>query len=188
MKVEKLDKNIWVVHNFILEEELNPIIEELESFDFAQWNKDMGLDPESFWVNRATTFDSFSLQSRTLIDKISKRVFESFKDYREILQIGNVNRTLSDGRSMEYHVDNANNSDKDNIYGLILYLNDNYTGGKIHYKDLDIEYQPKRGDLVVHYAGYLHGVTQVISGVRYILTSFVRGTKDTSFLGEKIEL
>lgn len=186
MQVKKLEKNIWVVSDFISKKELNFLLADLASFTSSDWNAFVGLDSDSFWVNRAADYQTFSSASQQIINAISDRVFSCFENYKEILQVGNVNRTLSDGRSMEYHVDNAEPPDYDNMFGLVLYVNDDYKGGKIHYKDLDIEYQPKAGDLVVHYAGYWHGVTEVTEGVRYIFTSFVRGTKDTLFLGEKL--
>jgi len=188
MKIEKLDKNIWVVHGFISDSDLESIVQEIRALDNKAWNENMGLDSNSFWVNRATNFQQFSLAAQSIINDISNKVFECFKNYNQITQIGNVNRTLSDGRSMEYHKDNVEVSDLDNMYGIVIYLNDNYSGGKIHYKDLNIEYKPQEGDMVVHYAGYLHGVTEVTEGERYIFTSFVKGSEATTFLGEKLEL
>lgn len=188
MQAEKLDKNIWILHNFISDSDLKILIQEIEGLDSQAWNEDMGLDPHSFWINRATNFYQFSLSAQSVVHNISTRVFKCFENYKQISQIGNVNRTLSDGRSMEYHKDNIELSDLDNVYGIVIYLNDNYSGGKIHYKDLNIEYKPKRGDMVVHYAGYLHGVTEVTEGERYIFTSFVKGSEETTFLGEKLGL
>ena len=55
-----------------------------------------------------------------------------------------------------------------NIVGLVLYFND-FEGGRLHYPEQNLEYQPKKGDLVMHSSEEhcLHGVSELISDVRY---------------------
>jgi len=59
-------------------------------------------------------------------------------------------------------------------FGCVLYLNDNYDGGEIYFPNQNIEIKPKPNTLVF-FPGtmeYLHGVRNIINGVRYTLTSF----------------
>lgn len=57
-------------------------------------------------------------------------------------------------------------------YSSVLYLNDDYSGGEIFFPDLDFEYKPKAGDLVMFPCNsneYRHGVKKVLSGSRYTI-------------------
>jgi hypothetical protein len=73
-------------------------------------------------------------------------------------------------------------------YGVVAYFG-NFIGGKIFYPDINtdgtvktddnrypgqFEYQPERGDLIIHSAfdPYSHGVQEVESGVRYAFSNF----------------
>jgi predicted 2-oxoglutarate/Fe(II)-dependent dioxygenase YbiX len=60
-------------------------------------------------------------------------------------------------------------------HGVVIYVNENYSGGELYYAKLGLEIKPKRGMLVIHSAAsmYEHGVREVTAGVRYGLTLFV---------------
>lgn len=180
---------VWVINDFIDAETINVIVSETESLDTSVWMlAASSLPSDSYWVNRTISPDNFSESCREYLNRLSDQVFECFSNYKEIIQVGNLHRTLPDGVALGYHVDNYDGPDAENIFGIVLYLNDNYEGGEIHYPELDITYKPKAGDLVVHYAGLSHGVLPVSGGTRYIFTSFVRGSEHTEFLGEKVDL
>jgi predicted 2-oxoglutarate/Fe(II)-dependent dioxygenase YbiX len=59
-------------------------------------------------------------------------------------------------------------------YGSLLYINDNYTGGELHFPAYDICFRPKPGTLAFFPSSiyYIHGVTPVTSGVRYVSPHF----------------
>lgn len=59
-------------------------------------------------------------------------------------------------------------------YGSVLYLNDDYEGGKTYYPQHNISITPKSGSLVIHPGdiGYVHGVTEVKNNTRYTLAGF----------------
>jgi hypothetical protein len=79
-------------------------------------------------------------------------------------------------------------------YGLVAYFG-NFTGGAVYYPMINpdstpitngiyggecFEYQPERGDLIIHSAfdPYAHGVREVESGVRYAFSNFVLKAED----------
>lgn len=84
------------------------------------------------------------------------------------------------GAFADYHADNAEldgtpNEWQDNKLVTIIYLNDDYEGGDLVFRDHDLRISPEAGTLVVFDVGInnVHGVTEVTSGTRYtILTSF----------------
>lgn len=86
---------------------------------------------------------------------------------------------------MGVHRDDVEEEDKVNMYGIVIYLNDDYEGGEIIYPDYGVEHKPVAGSMVVHRASTPHGVNSVTGDkVRYILTSFVKGDSSTKFMGE----
>lgn len=57
----------------------------------------------------------------------------------------------------------------------VAYLNDDFSGGGLHFKHFDIEIQPKAGDIVVFPSNflYLHSALNVTSGIKYsVVTMF----------------
>lgn len=75
-----------------------------------------------------------------------------------------------------YHADNAEldgtpNAWQDNKLVTIIYLNDNYEGGNLKFRDHDISIAPKAGTVIVFDVGIdnVHAVTEVTSGERYTM-------------------
>jgi predicted 2-oxoglutarate/Fe(II)-dependent dioxygenase YbiX len=61
-------------------------------------------------------------------------------------------------------------------FATVVYLNENYEGGYLYFKDDDLTTQikPPAGSMMLFRASRLHGVTEVTSeGQRYVLTSFI---------------
>lgn len=62
---------------------------------------------------------------------------------------------------------------KDNpVFGSVVYLNE-FGGGEIYYPELNIEYKPNPGDLIIHSADILHGVKPVSRGYRYAYSNYL---------------
>lgn len=184
MSLEKLHKQVWVFHDFIEGLDLNTLISNIESSSKKDWFND-SVEKESFWYGRNLHKSRLEVRSQQIIEQIELSIKNSFSNYEKIHEIQSILKTTSDGKSLGEHKDNTAEGDLNNIFGLVVYLNDNYGGGEIFYKDLEFSYKPKLGDLVVHYAGLTHGVKPVTSGDRYVLTSFVKGNKQTTFMGEE---
>jgi hypothetical protein len=75
---------------------------------------------------------------------------------------------------MQLHEDDT--FDKLVKFGLVIYLNDNYTGGEIVYPTLKLKIKPKERSLIIHPANLPHSV-EMVGGqsTRYILSTFVSG-------------
>ncbi len=58
----------------------------------------------------------------------------------------------------------------------VIYLNDNYDGGELYFKDHDISIKPEAGDYITFPGNrhYQHGVKEVSGAVRYTLSTWVR--------------
>jgi hypothetical protein len=53
-------------------------------------------------------------------------------------------------------------------FSLVLYLNDDYEGGEIKFKDYNITIKPKAGSLVIFPSNMIHEVLPVKNGIRYM--------------------
>jgi hypothetical protein len=74
------------------------------------------------------------------------------------------------------HADNAEldgtlNAWQDNKMVTIIYLNDNYEGGELTFRDHGISIAPKQGTMVAFDVGFenIHGVNEVLSGQRWTM-------------------
>ena len=168
---ENLCPGVYVWRNFLSTGELFPIVEEINT---KHWDK----DTRQIWE-----FKSFA--------KYKNRILESLNmTDADIPDMDNVIRRHP-GDGMEPHVDIQNymnpiyyneidkNSDVEKVsfkmarYGMIIYLNDDYESGDIHYPEYDFSYKPKAGDLVIHDARNIHAVRRVKSGYRFTHSSYI---------------
>jgi predicted 2-oxoglutarate/Fe(II)-dependent dioxygenase YbiX len=106
----------------------------------------------------------------------------------ESVALGSFNR-WDTGDSLKLHADSQNTSCTANLdnyighnlppflilYSALIYLNDNYEGGELHFPLHDIKIKPKPGTLVL-FPGtcmYPHEVKEVLSGHRYTHNFFL---------------
>ena len=78
------------------------------------------------------------------------------------------------GKSMEAHVDNGLDILKPRYVSSIIYLNDNFTGGKTFVDKK--EFTPEQGAALIFKSDIKHGVTEVKKGARGTIASWF--TKD----------
>jgi len=117
---------------------------------------------------------------------INKEYFDSLKlklkDAAESNHVKKLkNLTLSahkwgTGASAHPHSDNSEldgtpNAWQDNKFVTIIYLNDDYDGGNLFFRDHDIEIAPEVGTMMAFDPGIknVHGVTEVTRGNRYTM-------------------
>ena len=95
------------------------------------------------------------------------------------------------GMSLGVHADNMWIDDPEKPhysshrdFSMVIYLNDNYEGGKTFFNDTGYEIQPKTGKLIYFTSGKedAHGVTEVISGHRYTFALWFTKNKERLFL------
>lgn len=81
----------------------------------------------------------------------------------------------STGKSMGPHVDDYNDGDDPNI-SVVLYLNDDYEGGELYFKEQDIKIKPEAGSIVIFPSvePYYHESLPVLSGTKYMSPGFWR--------------
>lgn len=118
-------------------------------------------------------FDSF------IIRTIKNAIFDCSKDYSErySLDIGNLTpisiSKYFEGNSMGPHIDSYGENPKE-VLSVVLYLNDNYEGGELYFKNQNIKIKPEFGSLVAFPSTnpYFHESLPVTSGIKYISPGF----------------
>jgi len=177
---------ILIAEDFITKEQADSLVSAVKAYSGEGLLKSGQLAHE-FWNGKALYVKEIPLLDLGLIDKIEKKTkllyeltYPERKGSVSYSYVDIINRFKS-GDSMPVHSDKGPEEGNNNIlHGVVIYLNDDYEGGKIHYPEKEISIKPKKGSLVIHPGSeeYRHGVTEVVSGERYAITMFVHARKD----------
>jgi len=74
------------------------------------------------------------------------------------------------GQNMGPHFDGYVNDGKKVAFTAIFYLNDDYTGGELYFKDYDKTLKPKAGSMVIFPGDFIHEVKEIKDNKRYMLS------------------
>ncbi len=194
-EAEELYKGIFVVRNFLKEEEITAIESQLKTMTEEDWSKkyteslfefiknQYGVDTieeaqalghnieiDKNWVDKNALIEDIEI--RNSINERLDKIFGVFTDLN-LQGVGSIQRQY-EGVSLSYHVDSLSNPLV--VFANVLYINDDFTGGELHFPNIDITYRPERGALIIFPSDdeYLHGVLPVGPGpIRYALPAFV---------------
>jgi predicted 2-oxoglutarate/Fe(II)-dependent dioxygenase YbiX len=119
-------------------------------------------------------------ECRNIQKQLIDAIFYSSKDYElshPELKIGmlcplSISKYFA-GTQMGKHTDTYD-GDKTKTISVVLYLNDNYTGGEIEFEDQGILVKPTAGSIIVFPSSkpYFHASKPVMSGEKYIVPGF----------------
>jgi hypothetical protein len=172
---EKIGEDIYVYHNFVTEEECNSIVDIAKSLTEEEWVGRFNTTGEGHKTSNRSIDHLIPIKKR-LSDKLEEGIYLAenisivrmkkgatwglHSDNHDFLDLIAASKLYTEGQ--EYTLE------KNNVWGLVMYFND-FDGGRLFYPNQGIEYQPKRGDLVIHSSEEhcLHGVDELKSDVRY---------------------
>jgi hypothetical protein len=178
---------IYEIENFLLDKTTNDLL----SF--------VNLEGDKGWIKTHEGHTGTSNnETAQLIGSIGKelenKIINYFNNVEKMVPIGQIKR-LKSGESMPGHRDKGvsgyqkkeittkskhhSSPTKDICFGIILYLNDDFEGGELYYKDLDLKIKPKKNSMVIHKSNIFHQVLKVKKGTRYSMTSFIIGDEST---------
>ncbi len=176
----KLADEIYVFKNFISPEECSRIVASLDTFSAPGWAN------ESEYTETSEVTPYLQIVKGADLVELHERLTEIVSPDFEPLPSNSINRLLP-GQSLHSHWDSPGEEEQvpDGVadpyqtchivkYGSVVYLSE-FEGGEIYYSRLGIEYKPEPGDLVIHssFEDYEHGVRPVISGTRYVYSTFL---------------
>lgn len=191
---EKLANDIFLVKNFLTPAELSEFQSLAEETLPPQWHffylKELEKKAETFYGRKdiASLIEEGKLmliprnmsQTRSTepalqetVTNVTNRVNAILPPEYPTTRYGVMQRHYK-GIGLEDHRDtDCNPSLK---LATVIYINDNYDGGYLYFKDEDFtsEIKPPAGSIILFRASRLHGVTEVSGDQqRYVLTSFV---------------
>jgi len=176
-------KNVYVIDNFLPNEEYQTLSNFANNSDQIPWIKEP-------WTTDRTAPNSIPEDYVKIIKKIYPLARLNCMDYYDVKvndyppEIRDVLlRKWSPGSKMEPHIDTEAQKNL-HIVGM-YYLNDNYDGGEIFFPDYNLKIKPKSNSLLMFPGNenYVHGVHEVSKGFRYTYqVSFV--FKGSTFVGE----
>jgi hypothetical protein len=164
-KINELKEKIYEIENFISDKEIDQI------FSIVNLESDEG------W---GTDNTGFKIDRSEIMFMLEQKIMTQFANATRCVSLQDVKR-LKVGEIIGKHHDQ---STPDTMWGAIIYLNDNYSGGEIDYPDLNFMVKPKKGSMIVHSATFLHHVLPVIEGTRYMITTFIFGDETTKLIIE----
>lgn len=183
MKIAPLHEHAWEIEDFISHEESSILLKTIADLSDKDWGLDENGVPKGWLGRHYEPFMKMKLDVETVMNSITVRLEGIFNNYTRIHKVNHLLRALP-GQGMGVHRDDIAEQDKVNMFGIVIYINDDYEGGEIIYPEHGLEYKPKARSLVVHKASCPHGVNDVIgTKTRYTMTSFVKGDETTYLIG-----
>lgn len=187
MKINQHGDQCFSVEGFLSEKECESIINYLDwvsSNNILEWNQISfyGSLAMGFWEEDPTgACDMFGLPKNYFHGIVKPKI----KDMGELLlqkkldEVSYHAQKWVPGAFAAFHSDNSNEDGtpsefERSKYAAFIYLNDNFSGGYLNFKNHDIQIHPKQGLLVFFAGGHNdeHEVTKVHGGTRYTVGSF----------------
>lgn len=172
MYAYKLSPDIYIIEDFVTEEQQKQVLDFASSLTESSWyNDDLGKDNffygKQYFGTLPNVFRDMTNNIKNIINsEYINEVFLAFQRHKG-------------GHTMAAHRDNHDYSDNIVRYGVCVYYNDDYEGGSLNYPELNIIHKPKARSLVIHGGNILHSTTPVEGdNYRYFSTCFVRGTSE----------
>jgi hypothetical protein len=187
-----LEKNIYLYED-VLENPLQLIkdIELLDSLDeessISKWKDWTAYKSEYSFGSQKTILNSIFDDSMphyflalSIYNRINNAIVNASNDYAAMhdgLDIGfltplSISKYFV-GKSMGPHVD-SHDDDPLKTISVVLYLNDDYTGGEINFPEQDIKIKAKAGSIVVFPSKkpYFHESKEILTGIKYMTPGF----------------
>ncbi len=107
--------------------------------------------------------DKIKVYSEKVIDK-----FKSFYKDDELYVSAFWMAELGENTKLPYHSDNHYKAE--HLYrSCVIYLNDDYEGGMIRFRDIPLTYKPKKLSAVFFKSDMVHEIVKIESGIRFAL-------------------
>jgi hypothetical protein len=199
--VVKLAPEVYLYRNFLSEQELSRIAVAIKSLEeLGHW-----LNKDKYDDHSVIPAPNQVFQGSESLNLLYEKTHEFFSPEYLPLPSNGISKMI-EGQSLEVHWDSPAHPDDDHEetekeffarkekgilydpldtchivqYGYVVYVSD-FEGGELYYTDIDLEFAPQKGDLIIHSASrkYKHGVKPVTKGPRYAYTNFVTLAKDS---------
>jgi Rps23 Pro-64 3,4-dihydroxylase Tpa1-like proline 4-hydroxylase len=169
MKLTKHAEGVYEIEGFLDEEQMTALLSKAKE----------NLDWNTIHVGNTVKYMGNDLYLK--MEDVYKNIETFFSNIESIIYARDLRR-LTNSEFMWPHVDGGNPDDlRKIVFGIAIYLNDDFGGGELIYPNLGLSVTPKAGSMVIHNADIKHQVFPVVEGVRYSITTFVFGDESTRF-------
>lgn len=190
------EKNILVVENFLLDEELEHLLDIIKNTPEEDWLIEYTSNLKNFCMEKFGRDDvdnlvaegkfeitqgwqdkNLSIQGYEIHKKLSIRLSNLMNKINTDLELNGFAtiQRMQKGTELKAHTDQ--HTDPSIRYAAIIYLNDNYVDGELFFVNKDITLRPNPGSLVIFPGNdeYNHGVKHVGDGpIRYVIVGFIK--------------
>lgn len=169
----QLHEEIYVLKNFLLDNESEKILNILNNVDEKDWYGDKNQMQYLLQKNQ----HKYGITD--IFRELNIKYYKMFDGKYVIHGPGSIARISKNGYC-EIHSDNPNPNhiDYEWPWTTVLYIN-NFEGGEIQYPHLGLSYKPKKNDVIFHRPNdnFLHQVSKVESEKRYAISAWIRTNK-----------
>ncbi len=163
-------ENIKVVPNFITQEEVDYLLNNIETRPSITFVSQKDHDGNA--LTHMTKYNGI-LDTYRIVERCIEAISDAYGIAKEKIQVKQDTLSVvkwTEGTYLDLHVDDLGYV-TDNHLPVHIYLNDNYEGGEIKFETHNLSFKPHVGEFIVFPGNmhYPHEVTKVISGVRYTL-------------------
>ena len=161
-----MNEFIYYRNNFLTDDECDFLIsyyEKKESLTaFYECNKTNTL------ILHSKTVDNIGKELRPFYDRIDNLV-EKLEGPNLYVNVSEIVKWSPNSSQMDFHFDR-----KDDLLGLVIYLNDDFIGRKTYFEN-GIMVNPKKGSILLFTGNSIKlGVMQNFNGNRFTLTCWIR--------------
>ena len=181
---KELKEDIYLFENFLTEEECEAVI---KYWDHSVEKGTLPWQGISFYESYASNLPNdedvvkFGLP-RDFFDTLEKKIQEAMEITRgdSVKLVSYHAQKWTEGAFAGYHSDNSPLDDPEynaferSKWAAFLYLNGDFEGGELNFRDHDISIRPKTGMLAAFSGGHhnIHEVQIITKGIRYTIGSF----------------
>lgn len=181
MKKKELHPQIFVIENFLTDEECDHYIDLTKDKVFEEAKINMGgrqmMSKGVRNNDRLMVFDNGL--AKNLFERAVEFLPQTHEDY-EVLDFNEMFRIYkySSGQRFQMHRDGSyiRNENEKSFYTFLIYLNDDFEGGETEFENL-FTVAPKKGSALVFYHPLRHEGKTLTSGLKYVLRTDVMYSK-----------
>jgi len=193
---EEITDELVCVDNFLTDQELDFFLDKIGSASQSDWEIEYTSNLKRFCLEKFGRDDVENLVSEGKFEITQNWVdknlnISQYPEYRvfynrlatlvseadESLGLSGLATLQRMQPSVELKSHTDQHTDPSIRYATIIYINDDYNGGELFFKNLDLKIKPKPKSLLIFPGNekYEHGVETVLDGpIRYVLVGFIK--------------
>ncbi len=173
MTKKEINKEIFIVENFLTVEECSGYLDRFqnESFQEAKVN----IDGEQVMFKGIRNNDRILFFDESLAHELWMKIREFVPQELGLYSASGLNEMFrvykySKGQRFKMHMDGSyqKSENEQSFYSFLIYLNDDFTGGETEFRKLGV-IKPQKGLALVFRHRNRHEGKEVKSGVKYVL-------------------